>query len=316
MSGAVEPVTVRTAMARREQEITDELQPLENYEAMKKIDGVELATFFNGHNLNIMLHTRKPPTDDVHFRRALAYCLDYDSIVTKIYPGSKQCKGPVPFNLPGHDSTVAQFARDIEKAKEEIKKSKYYGKLDKYPVSMSWCAEAPEEEKIALLFQANAAELGIKIEITKRPFGSMIADAQNMGTTPNASVVFVAPHYAEAGSMLMTRYHSSSCKTWEQMEWLQSKEIDAAIEDALATLDTKERFAKYATVQKKLVDLCPTIWLFDQAEKRAYQAAYVEWQPAERAKKGEVSCSVMGYDLYAHDIKVFPEKRLALTQSK
>jgi len=316
LMGTVEPVSVRTMVANRELEITDELQPLENYETMDKMDGVDLATFFNGHNLNIMLNTKKAPTDDVHFRKALAYCLDYTTITTQIYPGSKPCKGPVPFNLPGHDDTVMQYTRDLEKAKAELAQSKYAGQLDKYPVELTWCAEAPEEEKIALLFQANAAEIGVTVNITKKPFGSMIADAQHPDTTPNASIVFVAPHYAEAGSMLMTRYHSSSCGTWEQMEWLQNKDIDRMIEDALATLDQTERFAKYAEIQKKIVDLCPTIWLFDQAEKRAYQAAYIYWPAAERAKTGVVSCAVMGYDEYAHDMKVFPEKRLELLNKK
>lgn len=315
-SGSVQPVTVRTMVGRRELEITDELQPLENYETMAKIPGVKISTFFNGHNLNLMLNTKKAPTDDIHFRKALVYILDYDAITTKIYPGSKSAKGPVPFNLPGFDSKLTGYTRNVDKAKEELAKSKYASQLSKYPVDLTWCAEAPEEEKIALLFQANAAEIGIKVNITKKPFGSMIADAQKMETTPNASMVFVAPHYAEAGSMLMSRYHSSSTGTWEQMEWLKDKEIDRLIEDALATTDQAQRFAKYAAIQERIFDLAPTIWLFDQAERRAYQADYIYWPTAERAAKGEVFTSVMGYDQYAHDMRIYPEKRAALLQSK
>jgi len=312
LMGTVEPVTVRTMVARRELEITDELQPLENYKTMDDMEGVELATFFNGHNLNLMLNTKVAPTDDVHFRKALAYCLDYETICRDIYPGSRPPVGPVPFNLPGHDPTITPYEQDLEKARQELALSRYADKLDQYPVELVWCAEAPEEEKIALLFQANAAELGITVNITKAPFGTMIANAQAVETTPNASVVFVAPHYAEAGSMLTTRYHSSSCGTWEQMEWLQDPEIDRMIEDALATVDEEERFAKYAEIQQRIVDLCPTIWLFDQAEKRAYQAHYIYWPAAERARAGEISCSVMGYDLYAHDMRIYPEKRVEL----
>lgn len=314
LSGATQPVTVRTAMNRRELEITDELQPLENYEMMKKMKGVEVAVLLNGHNLNLMLHTKKAPTDDVHFRRALAYCIDYDAVTTQIYPGSRVAQGPVPFSVPGHDATIKPFARDMEKAREELRQSKYFANLDQYPVEMTWCAEAAEEEKIALLFQANASELGIKVNITKKPFGSMIADAAKMETTPNASLVFVSPQYAEAGAMLTTRYSSSSCGTWEQMEWLQDKQIDALIEDSLTTLDKKARFAKYAAIQKKIADLCPTVWLFDQAEWRAYQAAYIDWPAAKRAKAGEISCPIMGYDEYFHDMKVYPAKHAELVK--
>jgi len=174
---------------------------------------------------------------------------------------------------------------------------------------MTWCAEVPDEEKIALLFQANCAELGINVEITKKPFGAMIADAQTVETTPNASIVFVAPSYIEAGGMLKTRYHSISTGTWEQMEWVQDDELDAQIEDALATTDEIERFKKYSEIQKKIIEFCPTIWIFDQAERRAYQASYVYWPTADMVKRGQTFINPMGYNNYVHDMKVFPEKR-------
>lgn len=99
LSGSVEPVTVRTLVAQRELEISDELQPLENYEAMARLEGVEVATYINGNNLQVMLHTKKPPTDCIHFRKALAYCIDYDAIITDIYPGSRQARGTGPVQL-------------------------------------------------------------------------------------------------------------------------------------------------------------------------------------------------------------------------
>ncbi|MEW6398005.1 MAG: ABC transporter substrate-binding protein [Bacillota bacterium] len=310
--GTTEPVTVRTMMSRRELEITDMWQPLENLQAMDQIEGVDLAYLFNGSIFNIMLNTRKPPTDDVHFRKALAYCMDYESVVSKIYVGSRKSKGPVPFMLPGWNPNLPEYKRDLEKAREELKKSKYYGKLDKYPVTVIWCAEVPEEEKVALLFQANAAELGIKVEVVKKPWGSMIADAQKADTTGNATLIFVAAHYPEAGSILKSRYHSSTCGTWEQCEWLQDPELDALIDKALATTDRDQRFALYHQIQEKLVEVCPTIWVFDQAEIRAYQTAYVSWPVADYVKAGKTPCPVMGYFGYYRNMKVYPEKRAQL----
>lgn len=305
-----DPVTIRTLVAKKELEITDEIQPMESYEAMAKMPGVEVIRFVpGGVNLNVMIHTRKPPTDDVHFRRALAYATDYKTVAEKIFPGSLVARGPVPQTLPGHDPSIQPWEFNLDKAREELKKSKYYKDLGKYTLSLSWCAEVPEEEKIALMLQANFSKLGIKVEITKKPFGSMIADAQNIETTPHLSLIFVAAHYMEAGGMLATRYHSKSAGTWEQCEWLLDPEIDAMIEDALATIDTQERYKKYYEIQRKLVETCPTIWLIDRAETRAYQASYVYWPVAEWVKQGKNVALPLGYTLYAHDMKVFPEKR-------
>ena len=112
LSAACQPVTVRTAMFRQEQEITDEMQPMENYEAMAKIEGIEVVSYINGNNLNVTLNTKKAPTDDIHFRKALAYIVDYEVIVDKIFPGSKISNGPVPANLPGADNSLKLYKTD------------------------------------------------------------------------------------------------------------------------------------------------------------------------------------------------------------
>lgn len=309
LSGAIEPVSVRTAVANKELEITDEIQPLENYNTMDTFEGVDVVAYESGTNMNLCLNTKKAPTDDIHFRKAMAYAFDYETVLEQIYPGAKRCYGTIPGILPGANRDIVPYEYNLEKAKEELAKSKYANDPGKWKITMSWCAEVPEQEKIALLLQANLAALGIEIEITKKPFGSMIADAQTVETTPNASLVNNSPSYFEAGAMLKTRYHSSSCGTWEQMEWLQDPKIDAAIEDALATTDREQRLQKYKDIQVTINDLCPTLWLFDWVEKRACQVGYVDWNPALFLKEGKSFVYPMGYSLYVRNMKVYPEKR-------
>lgn len=306
--GTTETATIRTLMGKKELEITDQWQTSEAFEALSKIQGVEVTSFYAGTVLNVMLHNRKPPTDDINFRKALAYAVDYDTIVNKLFPGSKQAQGPVSFILPGHDKSLVPYKRDVAKAKEYLAKSKYAGQLDKYPLDLVWVSEVPDEEKIALLIQANAQEIGIKVNVIKKPWGSVVESVGKEETTPTALIIFVAPHYAEAGSMLESRYHSKSTGTWEQTEWLKDPEIDKMIEDAIATAEPEKRFAKYMEVQKKLYDLTPSLWLFDQAEKHAYWAQYLDWKAANIAKQGGKANPVMGYNFYMPDIKVFPDK--------
>jgi len=70
------------------------------------------------------------------------------------------------------------------------------------------------------------------------------------------------------------------------------------IDDALATVDEDERYAKYRELQDYIVDLCPSIFLYDQVQKHAVQS-YVDWPPA----RGEV-IPVMGYTMFAARIGV------------
>lgn len=305
-------VAIRTLMKNREEEISSETLPPEGYATLDAIDGIDKVVFLAPHNLQIMLNTKKAPTDDEHFRKALSYVMDYDAVVHDIWPEYVQSVGPVPQTLPGHNPNVLQYKRNLEKAKEELALSKYAGQ-EKIPFTLSWCAEVPAEERVALLFQANAAEIGVDVEIFKKPFGSMIDDAQTQETTPNGSVVYVAAHYNEAGSMLETRYHSKSQGTWEQCEWLGSSEIDAGIEDALATVDQTERFAKYAKIQETIVNLAPTIWLADQALEFAYQD-YLIWPVVELVKAKAPIAPVMGYSHYARTMKLDLAKKAAASK--
>jgi len=305
--GTTEAVTVRTLISRGELEITDQWQTSENLAALDELPNTEVAPFFEGSVLNVMLNTKKTPTDDIHFRKALAYCVDYQQIIDKIFPGSRSSTA-IPSSLPGYDPNLVPYTLDLTKAEAELRQSKYYGKLDKYPFELDWVSEVPDEEKIALMIQSNAAKIGIKVNVTKVPWLSLVDLLAKQETTPNGSVIFVSAHYAEAGSLLESRYSSSSCGTWEQGEWLQNSEIDTLIKDTLATIDQQARFQKYYTVQEKIFDLCPTLWILEQAVKQAYRTDYVVFPAAEAIKEGEQVNPVMGYNFYYRDFQVFPEK--------
>jgi len=307
MIGTTEAVTVRTMMSRRELEISDEFQTPEAFEALDKIKGVDIAKCSFGSAFYYMVHTRKPPTDDIHFRKAMAWAMDYKIVVEKLFPGCIQSKGPVPQTLPGADPTVFQYHRDLDKAMAELKQSKYYGQLDKYPVTVHWCAEIPDEEKVALLFMSNMDDIGIKVKVVKTPWASIVEEAALMETSPNIMTTFVGPHYPEAGSLLESKYKSESAATWEQNEWVLDPELDAMIDDAIKTVDRTERFAKYSKIQHYVVDLCPTLFLFDAVYKHAYQATYIDWPTA----RGE-NPPILGYDTIARFIKVFPDRRAEL----
>ena len=98
--------------------------------------------------------------------------------------------------------------------------------------------------------------------------------------------------------MLKQRYSSSTAGTWQQNEWLQDKNLDDQINDALGTLSESARFAKYAKIQEELVALAPSVWIYDQIEKHAYRTN-VDW-PATR---GETSL-IQGYAFFAAAIGV------------
>jgi len=274
MIGTTEPITVRTMMSRQELERTDSWQPIENLEEIVKIEGIEMRGSVSTTLLNLMIHTNKPPTDDIHFRRAMAYAFDYEIAVTEIFPYTTMVKGVVNEILPGYNPNLEPFRRDLDKAMEELQQSKYYDQLDEIEIEIHWCAEIPAEERISLLFMDNMADLGISVKIVKEPWLSMIDTMADQDQSPNVVIVYNTVHFPEAGGDLM-RYHSDSAPTWEQNEWLLDETLDQMIEDALGTVDQVERFEKYGEIQEYIYDLCPTIYALQDTSLRAIQG-YVD----------------------------------------
>ena len=158
----------------------------------------------------------------------------------------------------------------------------------------------PDEEKFALLFQSNMAEIGIPVKVVSTPWLSTVENTSAQETSPNIVTIYVSADLPEAGTMLFQRFHSSTANQWLQNEWLLNADFDVKIEDALATVDQAERFAKYRELQDFIAELAPSLFLYDQVEKHAVQD-YVDW-PAER---GEMS-PVMGYYFFGPVIQVNP----------
>jgi peptide/nickel transport system substrate-binding protein len=293
-----EAATIRTMMSRQELEISDQWQTVEALQALDELEGVDIVAFPQLTEFYYMVHNRKPPTDDIHFRKAMAYAFDYDAAVGLEWPGTKQSVGPVPSLCAGHNPDVFVYHRDLDKAREELALSKYADQLDQYPVDVHWCTEVPAEEKFALLFQANMAEIGINVNIVSTPWMSMVEEGGSEETSPHIQTTYVSADFPDAGSILKLRYHSDAAPTWSQNEWLLDTTLDGMIDDALATVNEADRYEKYAELQDYIVDLCPSLFLYDQVEKHAVQS-YVDWPPA----RGEV-IPVMGYVMFAPKIGV------------
>jgi len=294
--GTTEAATVRALMSTGDLEISDQWQTVEAYQALDKIEGVEIKTFFSMTGFYYMLNTRLAPTDDIHCRKAMAYAFDYETAVGLEWPGTPVMDGPVPAALGGHDPNVMTYTRDLDKARAELAQCKYAADLASTPIDVHWISEVPAEEKFALLFQANMAEIGMTVNVVQTPWLSVVEEMAAQETSPHVVTVYVSAALPEAGLMIKDRYHSSTAATWQQNEWLLDPELDAAIDDALATADQTERFAKYAALEAQIMELCPSLFLYDQLEHHAV-VSYVDWNPTQQSP-------LMGYAFWLPAIGV------------
>jgi peptide/nickel transport system substrate-binding protein len=297
-----EPATVRTLIANKELEQTDWWLSAESVEELEKIEGVKISYLVGMGNEIIMLNTKKAPTDDIHFRKALSYALDYDTALESIFAGSTRSLSPVVASTPGFAAGLPQYTFDIDKAKAELAQSKYADQLADYPIEISWGLGSEDHEKLAILFQSNIAELGITATLSPVEWGAFQAQVTTIEGTPQAVVMANGGSYDEAAAEFQSRYHSNGVGFWSQTEWLQDPQIDQQIDEALQTTDQTERFAQYKKIQEAIVELAPTIWVADLAHRIAYRAESVTWPYADAQEKNESFAK--GRIFYYPDYKV------------
>ena len=291
-----EAATVRSLMLDDELEITDAWQSIEGLEALASQDDISVIAFPTMTGFYYMMNTRLAPLDDVHCRRAISYAYDYDQVVALEWPGTKAMVGPAPQTTGGHNPDVTVYTRDVDKAMAELAQCQYGENIGDYPIEVVWISEVPFEEQFALLFQANVADIGVVAHVKTSPWLSVVENTSSQETSPHIVTIYVSTDLPEAGLMLQQRYTSPTANTWQQNEWLLDPELDAAVEDALLTVDQEERFAKYAELQAQIADMAPSLFLYDQLEKHAVKD-YVDWQP-------ENNSSVMGYQIFAAAINI------------
>jgi peptide/nickel transport system substrate-binding protein len=283
----VEPATVRTLMARREFEVTSQWIPPEIKRALADTEGIGLVTELGSGYFIMPMNTRRPPTDDVEFRRAVALGIDYGALidlmrVTPKVAGAIPMPGMLPSGLLGHDRSLPVPRRDVAGAKAALAKSRYA--TSPPPVELIWVAEVALEEKIGLLLAQNLAEVGIKVNLTRVPWALLTQQVTKPETTPNMTQRFVQAPYPDPDA-LISQNHSRYTGTTLKMDWHVDPEADKLIEAALETTDPARRKALYAQLQRRLLQSASSLYPFETVATFAKQE-YVKAAMLDDPAKG------------------------------
>ncbi|WP_319518469.1 ABC transporter substrate-binding protein [uncultured Martelella sp.] len=261
--------TVKALATKGELGMSSDSQANETYEAIGAMDGYKLIETPTATAFYIKMNTKLPPTDDIHVRRAIAYATDYATIREAIYPGS-ELSGPMASAFAdAYAGDLPTPEYNLEKAREELAKSKYAGQ--DITLTHSYVAGLSFEEDIALLMQANLEQIGVTLDVRPEPWNRITELAAKPETTPNTTQVFNGPSYPSPDSVFYVQYDSAASGTWASMEWLQDPEVDALIEDARTTTEVDKQNDIYKELQRKIVAQQPDVFML--VENRRYAAS-------------------------------------------
>jgi len=272
----METATLQTMLRGREIEITDFFASWDNKQQYLKVSGTKLASLPMARLWFGQFNCARPPCDDVHIRKAISWAFDYEQLLT-LFPGNQQASGPSNSNVPGWNPDNFQYQKNRTKAKEEIKQSKYYGKLDQYPVIFSPWIPNPVQERIALLFKQEMEAVGIPVKIEPVTLPQLFDAVKNPKVQPHLYIVMEAHLYPEAASFLYAHLSSVSQGSILNANWYTDPQLDNLLTEMLATVDDEERYELCYEIQKKAIDQCRDLYLMDETQTQVYQDAYIEW---------------------------------------
>ncbi len=295
-----DPVTVRTKMSRQELESTDMWQTAENIASMLAADDtLKLAYNYTGGGVNLWLNNQKPPVDDKHVREALGYLIDYATVCEQILPDSLVKRSIIPSNLLGYTPTF-DFEFNLEKAQAALAKSQYADNIGDMEFELIWNSESADREKIALMIQAGAMQIGLNVKIVELPWSTIVANSADVETSPMMSLVSITPVTSDSGSQFVSMLRSKSVGTWQHMNWVNDPVLDEMIDGSMTIVDLDERAAVYAEIQEYCAENFTFVPIAESPERLVYQSSYVELEP---------QIGLQGFSFYLRDIKVYPERR-------
>ncbi|MEO1681107.1 MAG: ABC transporter substrate-binding protein [Pseudomonadota bacterium] len=264
-----EEATVKALAASGELSMSSDGQAQETYDSIGALEDYRIIEYPTATNFYFKLNNSRPPTDDANIRKAVAYATDYETIRDVILPG-EPLTGPMPpIFADAYPDDIEPPVFDLETARTYVEQSSYAGQ-GPIDIEIMYVAGLAFEEEIGLLMKSTLDTIGFNTILKPEPWNRMTELAGDVSTTPAINQVFYGATYPSPDTYFFTQYHSRAAGTWASMEWVQSPEVDAMIDEARATADVSRQNEIYKALQRKLVEDQVGVFLLTQRSQQAF----------------------------------------------
>jgi peptide/nickel transport system substrate-binding protein len=257
----VSEVSTQLQMLRSgEADMTFATIPFDLIDSLKKDSNLKVDIAESWQYLPAPINVKKPPTDNLKFRQALSHIMDYETVAKQVYAGYASVpQGPTPMALPGAQKyNMPKF--DLALAKQLIEQSG----VPEDQRKITWVAYGGVDvlKNVALLFQANAAKVGVKVDIVQGDWGVVWDKQKHLETSNNVLPYRNWPDYAtvQPASMFQTQEKVSF-----NFSYYSDKDVDKWIEEGtkLEANDKKASAEAWRKAYQKIIDDVACIFVAD-----------------------------------------------------
>lgn len=267
----------------------------EEIDVLTKIDPANFQDLLNDPTLNqkfhfetplsliyyfIALNTQDGLLSDRNVRQAIAYAVDIDEIIEKLYNGNAQRTiSPVIPSASYYNSNIEPYSFNPNKSEELLEQvgwtdsdgDGYYdkiiqGKKEKLEVRLAIPANSENARNLGVLVQDNAKLAGISIVLEPKEGAVLLADWRNKNYQMTLSGSTISPDFWDPKQ----RLHSEG----DNRTGFGNQYTDDLINAIRVTQDEKMRTEKYMELQNILHEEVAHIYLFVPTERLAIHKRY------------------------------------------
>jgi peptide/nickel transport system substrate-binding protein/oligopeptide transport system substrate-binding protein len=223
--------------------------------APEYIDRLQMVPQFSVQRFDF--NVKKEPLTDIHIRKAIAHAVDVDRFVKEITgQAGIRAKGVLPPSSEFYDETLEPLEYNLEKAKEELKKSEF-----KPPYKLIVIVRPAEAYKRNARFVLECIkDLGFEFEFVERDWAGLLEDIKK-GKAHCHFIGWLADT-GDPDSIFYPVFYSSSIGKGGNEMHFSDPEIDALIEEARRKRLPEERKKIYNIIERKIIEKCPCIFLY------------------------------------------------------
>jgi peptide/nickel transport system substrate-binding protein len=213
------------------------------------------------------LNNQVPPTNDVHFRRAICYAFDYQGWIEKMQHNMVEpINGPIPEPMWGSlDPKEKIYKFDLDKARAELKKSKVDWKKLPPITQMDMLGYAMTKEA-AMLLQNGLSQIGVSSKVAPKTFPQGMKIALDKKTCPPVYWTWQSTYYPDPQNWARL-FNSSSWGTIFGTSWYKNPKVDEILNKALALTDQGERKNLYQQAMQIVVDEAASLFIHNEKWK-------------------------------------------------
>ena len=230
--------------------------------------GIQSLKWLAPNGKYFWFNCQKYPTDDINIRKAIAYAIDYDSILQAvgIELQARQTTALFPM-IWGYDPTMPYYTRNLTLARYYLSQSKYPECRNGSFTIEAFVENDPTVVNLNTVFQASLADIGITCVLDIVDWSVIAAQQSQVATAKSWCTIGQYAFYPDPHNELYTCFATAAWgpvgRNWA---YYSNATLDSLLDQASKITDQTQRAAMYRQIALIVYQDCPAAPVYQRYE--------------------------------------------------